>query len=188
MADTDPSRKAPESTQSAEALERRYDPELNFRPMGRRVGWFVAAVLVAMSLYHLQAAGFGPPRELIHKGIHLAFVLGLVFLVFGATRGAYARSPISTLLFPGGLPLWDWALAAAAVVVTLYLPLLPTEQVAMRVGNPATSDIVAGTLLLILVLEAARRSMGWTLPLIVLGVLLPLGALWLHARRRVNVG
>ena len=79
-----------------------------------------------------------------------------------------AGKPISTLLFPGGLPLWDWALAAIAVVVTLYLPLLPTEQVAMRVGNPATSDIVAGSLLLVLVLEAARRSMGWTLPLIVL--------------------
>ncbi len=165
MADTAPSTVDP---QSPEALERHYDPELNFRPMGRRAGLFVAGALILMSLYHLQAAGLGPPRELVHKGIHLAFVLGLVFLVFGVTRGAYAQGPRSGLLFPGGIPLWDWALAASAVVVALYLPLLPTEQVAMRVGNPDTSDVVAGTLLLLIVLEAARRSMGWTLPIIVL--------------------
>ena len=165
MAETQSS---PVEPDNAAALEQHYDPELNFRPMGRRVGLFVAAILVAMSLYHVYAAGFGPPRELIHKGIHLAFVLGLVFLVFGVTRGAYAREPKSTLLMPGGIPLWDWALAAGAVVVSLYLPLLPTEQVAMRVGNPATSDVVAGTILLVIVLEAARRSMGWTLPIIVL--------------------
>ncbi len=168
MADTDQSHIEPVSGDGVGGLEQRYDPELNFRPMGHRVGQFVGTALVAMSLYHIYASGFGPPRELIHKGIHLAFVLSLVFLVFGATPGAYTREPKSTLLFPGGLPLWDWVLAAAAVVVTLYLPLLPTEQVAMRVGNPATSDIVAGTFLLILVLEAARRSMGWTLPFIVL--------------------
>ncbi len=165
MAVTQSSPVTPETT---DTLERHYDPELNFRPMGRRAGLFVAAILVAMSLYHVYAAGFGPPRELIHKGIHLAFVLGLVFLVFGVTRGAYAQKPRSTLLMPGGIPLWDWALAAGAVVVSLYLPLLPTEQVAMRVGNPATSDVVAGTILLLIVLEAARRSMGWTLPIIVL--------------------
>ncbi len=165
MAETDPSTLDP---QGAEALERHYDPELNFRPMGRHAGLLVSAALVLMSVYHLQAAGLGPPRELVHKGIHLAFVLGLVFLVFGVTRRAYAQKPKSTWLFPGGIPIWDWMLAAGAVVVSLYLPLLPTEQVAMRVGNPAPSDVVAGTLLLVIVLEAARRSMGWTLPIIVL--------------------
>ncbi len=165
MAQTDQS---PIEAENLAALEQHYDPELNFRPMGHRVGLFVATVLVAMSAYHLYAAGMGPPRELLHKGIHLAFVLGLVFLVFGATRGAFEREPRTSLLFPGGIPLWDWALAVSGVVVTLYLPLLPTDQVAMRVGNPATSDIVAGTVLLVLVLEAARRSMGWTLPIIVL--------------------
>ena len=169
MAETD---RAPIDPQSAEALERQYDPELNFRQMGRRAGLFVGALLVCMALYHLYAAGVGPPRELIHKGIHLAFVLGLVFLVFGFTGRVHRGEPKSTWLMPGGIPLWDWALAAGAVVVSLYLPFLPTEQVAMRVGNPAFSDVVAGTLLLVVVLEAARRSMGWTLPIIVLVFLL----------------
>ena len=66
----------------------------------------------------------------------------------------------------GGIGIWDIALAMMAVAVSLYLPLLPAEIVAHRVGAPSSSDVVMGTLLLLLVLEATRRSVGFTLPLI----------------------
>ncbi|GIS16131.1 MAG: hypothetical protein CM15mP117_15630 [Alphaproteobacteria bacterium] len=48
----------------------------------------------------------------------------------------------------------------------MYLPLLPPELVAERVGNPGRLDVIIGAALIILTLEASRRSIGFTLPLI----------------------
>lgn len=155
-----------QSTELVSELERRYDPEIEFRVTGRMIGHVITFLLVAMSVYHFYAAGFGLVRELLHRGIHLSFVLGLVFLLFGARR-----KPLKNLARPawyriGGIGIWDIALAITAVAVSLYLPLLPAEIVAQRVGAPSSSDVVMGTLLLLLVLEATRRSVGFTMPLI----------------------
>ena len=57
-------------------IERKFDPETAFRATGTTLGFFIAAVLVAMSVYHFYASGFGLIRELLHRGIHLSFVLG----------------------------------------------------------------------------------------------------------------
>ncbi len=157
-----------QTTVSASELERRYDPEVEFRTTGKKLGYVITFMLVSMSVYHFYASGFGLIRELLHRGIHLSFVLSLVFLLFGTRR------KISTDIAPpawyriGGIGIWDIALAITAVVVSLYLPLLPAEILAQRVGAPSTSDVVMGTLLLVLVLEAARRSVGFTMPLIAL--------------------
>ena len=35
-----------------------------------------------MSVYHFWASGFGLVREVLHRGIHISFVIGLVFLLF----------------------------------------------------------------------------------------------------------
>ncbi|MFZ9679348.1 MAG: TRAP transporter permease, partial [Quisquiliibacterium sp.] len=68
----------------AEALEQEYDPEMRFRRVLRPAAWLVTGMLVALSVFHYYTAGFGILAEHWHKGIHLGFVLGLIFLVFGA--------------------------------------------------------------------------------------------------------
>ena len=45
----------------------------------------------------------------------------------------------------------------------MYLPLLPPELVAERVGNPGRLDVIIGAALIILTLEASRRSIGFTI-------------------------
>ena len=75
-------------------IERKFDPETAFRATGTTLGFFIAAVLVAMSVYHFYASGFGLIRELLHRGIHLSFVLGLVFLLFGWRRET-GRIPVT---------------------------------------------------------------------------------------------
>jgi TRAP transporter 4TM/12TM fusion protein len=152
----------------ARDLEARYDPELNFRSTGRWAGWIVSALLIALSLFHYYSAWSSLVRELLFRGIHLALVLGLVFLVFGAARRYQADKPRPALLYPAGLPLTDWLFALAAAFAALYLPLLPIREVAMRVGDPSPTDVVAGSILILVVLEATRRAMGFTLPLIAL--------------------
>jgi TRAP-type uncharacterized transport system fused permease subunit len=63
------------------------------------------------------------------------------------------------------VPLFDWLLAAAVALSVLYIPYV-FDDLAFRVGNPSTLDVVMGSILLVLLLEATRRSMGWPLPLI----------------------
>jgi len=67
----------------AEALEAKYDPEMNFRPVGSYVRWLVYLVLVGLGLYHYYTAGFGIPREQWHKGIHMGVVLAMTFTAGG---------------------------------------------------------------------------------------------------------
>lgn len=148
-------------------IERKYDPETAFRPMGKQIGFVISAVLVAMAVYHFYASGFGLIRELLHRGVHLSFVLGLVFIFFG-WRGEDGRVPRTDLLRLQGIPWLDIVFSFLAVGAALYLPLLPPEILAERVGNPSHTDVLMGTALLVLTLEAARRSIGPTLPIIAL--------------------
>ena len=121
---------------------------------------------MAMSVYHFYAAGFALIRELLHRGIHLAFVLGLVFLLFAVRRGQIPSDVPKAWWRIGGIPFPDIVLALLAVAAALYLPLLPPQIIADRVGNPGPSDIFFGSCLLLFVLEASRRSIGPTLPAI----------------------
>ena len=89
-----------------------------------------------LSLFHYYTAGFGLLPEMTHRGIHLSFVLGLVFLVFPFTKRGYDQPSQSSMLRPLGISLLDWALAIGAVVSVLHVPLIPLDDLAFRVGNP----------------------------------------------------
>ena len=150
----------------ARELEEKFDSEIRFRPLAPLGGWIVGAALVVLSIFHYWTAGFGLLPELTHRGVHLAFVLGLVFLVFPAFR---MRAVATTdVVHPLGIPLWDWALFALAVVAVLHVPLIPLDDLAFRVGNPSTTDVWLGGALVLLLLEATRRTTGWPLPVIAL--------------------
>ena len=147
-------------------LERKFDPETAFRPTGKIISSLVSAALVAMFIYHFYASGFGLVRELLHRGIHLSFVLGLVFLLFGFRRIENNNLPSKSWFRFEGVFFLDIIFSIIVVIAAIYLPLLPPEVVSERVGNPSESDVLMGTVLLVLTLEATRRSVGPTLPLI----------------------
>jgi TRAP-type uncharacterized transport system fused permease subunit len=67
-------------------LEQKFDPEMRFRPTVAPAALIVTALLIALSAFHYYTAGFGLLRETTHRGVHLAFVLGLIFLVFAASK------------------------------------------------------------------------------------------------------
>ena len=150
-----------------QALEEKFDPEMRFRPVVPPAVQFVKWALIALSCFHYYTAGFGLLRETTHRGVHLAFVLGLIFLVFAGSKNLAGKKPVNALLSPGGVPLVDWLLAAACVASALYIPYV-FNDLAFRVGNPSTLDVVMGSILFLTLLEATRRSMGWPLPIIAL--------------------
>ena len=144
------------------AIEQKYDPEMRFRTLLTPIALLAGAILFVLSCYHYYTAGFGIPQATVHRGIHMAATIFLVFLSFSAFgRSEPARGPLAFM----GLPLADWAMAIAGAVASLYVPWIYSE-LAMRVGNPNTPDVVMGTILIVVLLEAVRRSMGWPLPVI----------------------
>ncbi|MGD9846450.1 MAG: TRAP transporter permease, partial [Variibacter sp.] len=152
-------------------LEEKFDPEIRFRPLLPATAFVVAGLLFALSCFHYYTAGFGLLRETTHRGVHMAFVLGLIFLVFTARQSEQDKLPESRWWKPGGIALPDIALSIGAVAASLYVPWIFSD-LAFRVGNPLPIDVAMGTLLIVVLLEATRRSVGIALPLISVGMML----------------
>ena len=116
---------------------------------------FTAILAIAMSFYHFYTAGIGIPTASIHRSVHLCFALALCFLLFPGTR----RGRRDTI------PLLDWILAICGAAAAIYVAVFYREIV-FRVGNPTGLDLVFGAALILLVLEATRRSVSPALPFI----------------------
>ncbi|MDR1947633.1 MAG: TRAP transporter permease [Desulfovibrio sp.] len=110
---------------------------------------------IAVSLYHFVTAFIGTPVVLEHRSLHVAMMLVLGFLMY----------PFSRKSDRGGPSLCDWGLAAAAAAVPVYI-CVDYLGVVERAGNPDQADLIVATLLVLLVLEASRRSAGIALPLL----------------------
>ncbi len=54
-------------------------------PTSVALRWLINIVAVAMSLYHMYVAAFGPPEAIVFRGTHLLFALTLVFLLYPLT-------------------------------------------------------------------------------------------------------
>jgi TRAP transporter 4TM/12TM fusion protein len=154
--------------QKLQELEEKFDPEMRFRPTLPPATQIVKWLLIALSCFHYYTAGFGLLQEVTHRGVHLAFVLAMIFLVFAVSASSADRSVKSSLLNPGGVPLVDWLLAGVCALSVLYIPYV-FDDLMFRVGNPSNMDVIMGSILFITLLEATRRSMGWPLPLIAIG-------------------
>ncbi|MFN3524723.1 MAG: TRAP transporter permease [Paracoccus sp. (in: a-proteobacteria)] len=168
-------------------IEQQYDPETRFRSLPPLLTLLVGVVLFLLSAYHFYTAGTGLPRMTVHVGAHMGVTLFVLFICFSAF-GRRVTPP--GVLAPFGLPLTDWVLAIAAGVAALYVPWV-YDQLAFRLGNPLPVDVLMGTILIVTLLEAVRRSMGWPLPVIAIlfmayayfgrsmpGVLVHPGASW----------
>ncbi len=156
--------------ETIQKLEEEFDAEVRFRPLLPATAWLVAGLLFALSMFHYYTAGFGLLRETTHRGIHMAFVLGLIFLVFPFLKSRDKAEPKASLLAPGGISIVDWLLAIGAAVASLYVPWI-YDDLAFRVGNPEPLDVIMATIAIVVLLEATRRSVGWPLPVIAIALI-----------------
>jgi TRAP-type uncharacterized transport system fused permease subunit len=149
-------------------LEEKFDPEMRFRPSCRLPLQIIKWLLIALSCFHFYTAGFGLLRETTHRGVHLAFVLGLIFLVFAASKKAQESPQALSWLSPGrraagGLAAGPGLRGQRAVhPLCVRRPGLPRRQ-------PLLTDVVMGSVLFLTLLEATRRSWAGPLPLIAIG-------------------
>jgi TRAP transporter 4TM/12TM fusion protein len=164
--------------EAAEKLEKKFDTALATRDNGPVLSRVLYAAAIVFALYHIWTAGFGTPVEHVHMGIHLTGLFILIFAGFPMirTQRALEYRP-SSLLCWGNIPAYDWIFATVGVMASLFLAVswvgldvfgYKIPEQALRQGDPSMPDIVFGTALVVLVLEIARRSLGFVLPLIIL--------------------
>jgi TRAP transporter 4TM/12TM fusion protein len=138
------------------------DEERPARQLSGRVGAAVSivafgvAVLVLWQVFRPLAQG-----SQYYLIIFLSGTLPLVFLAYRSGWGKGRETPGPT----------DWLLAAAALLVCLY-PLNPFDGgyngFLLRQGLLEPIDVVFGAVLLVLLIEACRRTTGWALPVVCL--------------------
>lgn len=116
---------------------------------------FMTLCLVVMSLFHLYAAVEIVPAYIL-RPIHVAFALALVFLLFPTAKRFRHR-----------LMWWDVILAAVSIAIVVYM-LYWGDEFGDRAVTPLLMDQVFGVGLILLILEANRRSSTWILPFIVI--------------------
>ena len=117
------------------------------------LGAFVTLAAVAMSLFHLYTAYAIVPTQTL-RPVHVAFVLAITFLLF----------PVAAR-FRHRIMAWDWLFAAAGIAIVAYM-LAGGDDFTDRNTMPNTLDIVFGVALIVLILEAMRRTTGWVMPVI----------------------
>ncbi len=89
----------------------------------------------------------------IYRASFLLVVLVLTFVLYPLRSSGRARV--------GAL---DWALASLSVIALAW-PLIDLREFVYRAATPAPVDLALGTVTVILVLEATRRTVGWILPI-----------------------
>ena len=138
-------------------------------------GVVVAVVGVVMSLYHVYARLTpAAPDTLILRFVALAFCLVLAFLLF-PLRATTPLDEESTRLEGAGpaestIPWADLALAGLSVATMAYF-FVRYQYLTSRfpTAHPLEPmDFVVGTVLVLLVLEATRRTLGMALPVLAL--------------------
>ena len=160
--------------EKAHELEKQYDPEIQFRETWGVVKWAVVSLLFALSAFHYYTSGFGVFEAHLHTGIHLAFVLGLIFIVFPAKVSIEKVRIKDSWWSQGGVPYYDWAFFILAGIASLWVAASYNGidgivgTINFRIGDPEFIDIVMGTIMIVVVIEATRRSMGKALPIICL--------------------
>jgi len=115
---------------------------------------FITLVAVAMSVFHLYAAAWIVPTQEL-RYIHVAFVLFLCFLVFPVAPKYRHR-----------VMWWDWVAAFLAVAIAAYA-LYAGDDFTDRNTSPEQWDVIFGVALIVLVMEAMRRTNGWIMPVII---------------------
>lgn len=114
----------------------------------------IAVVAIAMAVYHLIMTRYLLETPQLWQNTHLAFGLVIAFLV--SMRQMSKR--------------W-WPLAVAfillSLVATVYVK-INFEHLQFYQGWPTTSDVIIGVILIIVVLEGARRMQGLAFPILAL--------------------
>ena len=115
-------------------------------------------VAVVFMLFHLYTAYFGVFEAYFQRSLDVSFILLLVFLTYPLSK----RVPDNRWFL--GVDL----LCLALVVVIGYYSATNSDDILIRAGAATHLDLWLGGMVLVLVLEATRRAVGWAMVILTL--------------------
>ncbi len=124
---------------------------------GKVIFWFA----VLFSLWQIGMAAYSPVSSIVVRSVHVGGLLFLTFALFRMRHGQHG----------GPVPWYDWLLGGLAFLLGFYQWAFEGDLI-QRAGDPNLTDIVVGVAVLVLLVEGARRIMGWALP-IICGIFIP---------------
>jgi TRAP transporter 4TM/12TM fusion protein len=142
------------------------------RKLSGPVWWGVAAWAAAASLFHLYTAGYGVLEPRVQRSLHLLFLVPLVFVLYPARRSSPQARPSAL----------DWLAAAIALGASAYL-IWDADRLNHRwegASDVLGREVVLGAAMVLLVIEACRRSLSrWMAVTISVAVLYLLTCQWM---------
>lgn len=119
--------------------------------------------VLAMGFFHLYTALFGTYEAYLQRAIHLTWVLPMAFILY-PIGGKKEGQEIAN----SAIPWYDWILAAASIAPGLYI-MMNYSDITYRMAQVdpvTTAQIILGSLLTVLLIEATRRVVGLPLAII----------------------
>ncbi len=113
------------------------------------------ALAAAFVLFQLYTALFGVLPGMEQRGVHLIFILVLLYFGNAIQKGQTVVSRTISII-----------LLLMSIVSVMYVILIYNSY-QMRSGITIASDIVFGIMLILVLLDATRRTMGWSLAIVV---------------------
>ncbi len=159
-----PSEREDQNISAVEDVEKvleKVDTESRFRKLVGKWALVAAFIAIAMSCFHLYTSGFGTLMAMKQRSVHLAFLLVLTFLLYPASKN---RSP------KGRPSVLDMIWIGLSLTSSLYIFFM-FDAFSIR-GTAIPLDIVMGTILIVCVLEGARRTVGKELTILAILFLL----------------
>ena len=144
---------APLTETQKQAVEKEDTPKRNLKGFWM---YFLRAFAVAMALFHIYTAGTG--AWILQNTIHLLFAYSLIFIAYAPRKSSPRKDTVQV---------WDCALAVLNIACNVYY-MLNFDRILYDLGylDPTRLDIVFGVIMVVIVLEAARRTVGVILPVI----------------------
>ncbi len=120
-------------------------------------GWIVTGFTALVGFYHLYTAYVGPPEAVLFRNFHWMMMASVIFLIFPSRKNALRHRP----------EIWDIIPVLLTLMVGFFL-WWDYSEIVRRIGAPLTIDIVFGMILVVLVFEAVRRTVGYAIGVIAL--------------------
>ncbi|OGA14804.1 MAG: hypothetical protein A3H32_16640 [Betaproteobacteria bacterium RIFCSPLOWO2_02_FULL_63_19] len=117
-------------------------------------------LLIATSLFHLWTGVMGPLESWLHRSLALSIYLSLLFLL------PFYKKPVTWLALVRVAPLVLASIAIGAYIWVIY------DDLPDKLGNLNNFDMAFGGLLIVVVLIAVKRAMGWSLVILALAFLI----------------
>ena len=141
------------------------EAEGDIRKIDNWTKWLIPSIAAAWSIFQLSLATFLLLNSTIVRSIHFAFAILLVYLSHPFFKKQKKNRILNYFASRDRITVFDMILAAVAAVAALYIA-FDYVGISTRQGSPLPRDLIVGFTVIILLLEAARRSLGPALSII----------------------